>query len=129
MTKKSELFLQRNMEKRESRIKETRNFIDEKTNGSLMNNQKWLRLFELIEQHNSEFEIKTLLASGIRKADQILELESSSLLIDNSGDFIEFLEIELLVLKNTSDLKSELEKLKVEFTERADFIELHGYRK
>lgn len=128
MTKKSELFLQRIKEKRNSRIKETRNFIVEKTNGSLMNNRKWLRVFELIEQRNSEFEIKTLLASGIRKADQILELESSSLLIDNSGDFIEFLEIELLVLKNTSDLKSEMKKLNVEFTERADFIEIHGYR-
>ena len=128
MTKKSELYQLRNKEKRDSRIKDTRNFIREKTNGSLMNNQKWFRIFELIEQLNSEFEIKTLLSSGIRKADQILELERSSILIDNSGDFIEFLELERLILKNTSELKAELEKLNVEFIERADFVEINGYR-
>ena len=128
MTKKSELYQLRNKEKRDSRIKDTRNFIREKTNGSLMNNQKWFRIFELIEQCNSEFEIKTLLSSGIRKADQILELERSSILIDNSGDFIEFLELERLILKNTSELKAELEKLNVEFIERADFVEINGYR-
>jgi len=129
MTRKSELYHLRSKEKRDSRIKETRNFILEKTNGSLLNNQKWYRIFEWIEQHQSEFELKTLVSSEYKKADHIFELEKSSILIDNSGDFIEFLELEQLILKNTSELKTELEKLNVEFFEQADFIKINGYRK
>ena len=129
MTKKSESYQLRNKEKRESRIKETRNLILSKSYSSLMNNQKWYRIFELIEQHNSEFELKTILSSETKKTDQILELEKSSILIDNSGDFIEFLELEQLILKSTSELKIELEKLNMEFFEQADFIKINGYRK
>lgn len=128
MNKKSELYLIRKKEIRDSRIKETRNLIREKTNGSLMNNQKWYRIFELVEHHNFEFELKTLLSSEIKKANQILELEKSSILIDSSGDFIEFLELEQLTLKNTLELKTELKKLNVEFIEQTDFIEINGYR-
>ncbi|MBU2996420.1 hypothetical protein KO500_08235 [Cellulophaga baltica] len=129
MSKKSELYHLISKEKRDSRIKETRNFILEKTNGSLLNNQKWYRIFEWIEQHHSEFELKTLLSSEIKKADHIFELEKSSILIDNSGNFIEFLELEQIILKNKSELKVELKKLNVEFLEQADFIEINGYRK
>lgn len=129
MTKKSESYQVRDKEKRESRIKETRNLILSKSYSSLMNNQKWYRVFELIEQHYYEFELKTLLSSETKKTDQILELEKSSILIDNSSDFIEFLELEQLILKSTSELKAELEKLNMEFFEQADFIKIYGYRK
>ena len=129
MTKKSELYQLRKKEKRDSRIKETRNLILSKSLSSIMNNHKWYRIFELIEQHRSEFEIKTLMSSEHKKADHIFELEKSSILFDNSGDFIEFLEIEQLSLKNTSELKSELEKLNVEFFKQAGFIKINGYRK
>jgi len=129
MTNKSESYQVRNKEKRESRIKETRNLILSKSYSSLMNNRKWYQIFELLEQQYSEFELKTLLSSEAKKTDQILELEKSSILIDNSGDFIEFLELEQLILKNTSELKTELKKLNMDFFEQADFISIYGYRK
>lgn len=129
MTKKSELYQLRHKEIRDSRIKETRNLIISKSFSSLMNNQKWYRIFEWIEQHHYEFKLKTLISSEIIKIDQINELEKSSILIDNSGDFIKFLELEQLILKNTTELRAELEKQNVEFIEQDNFIEVNGYRK
>lgn len=129
MTKKSEQYQIRKKEIRDSRIKETRNFIRSKSFSSLMNNHKWFQIFELIEEHQSEFELKTLLSSEIRKADSIHELEKSSILIDNSGEFIEFLELEQIVVKRTLELKSELDKLNVDFYEEMNNIKIQGYRK
>ena len=128
MIKKSELYHLRNKEKRDSRIKETRNFILKKTSSSLLNNQKWYRIFEWIEQNHSEFELKTLLSSDLKKSNQILELEKNSILIDNSGDFIDFLELEQLTLKSTAELKTELKKLNVEFIMELNKIRIQGYR-
>ncbi|WP_370632431.1 DUF6678 family protein [Marixanthomonas sp. SCSIO 43207] len=129
MTKKSELYQIRKKEIRDSRIKETRNFIRSKSFSSLMNNHKWFQIFELIEEQQSEFELKTVRSFEIRKADSILELEKSSILIDNSGEFIEFLELEQITLKNTSELKSELNNLNVDFYEESDKIKIRGYSK
>ncbi|MEM7162358.1 MAG: DUF6678 family protein, partial [Bacteroidota bacterium] len=109
MTKKSELYQIRKNEIRDSRIKETRNFIRSKSLSSLMNNHKWFQIFELIKEQQTEFELKTVLSSEIRKAHSILELEKSSILIDNSGEFIEFLELDQIIIKNTLELKSELD--------------------
>jgi hypothetical protein len=128
VTKKAESQLIREKEKRDSRIKETRNFILKHTSGSLMNNQKWYRVFELVEQNQSEFELKTLLSSDIKISNNILELENNSVLIDNSGNFIDFLELEKLTLKSTSELETQLKELNVDFTEQSDKIEINGYR-
>jgi extradiol dioxygenase family protein len=129
MTKKRQLYHLRSKEELDSRIKETRNFILEKTSGSILNNHKWYRIFEWIEQNNSEFELKTLLSPDIRKSEHILELEQTSILIDNSGNFIEFLELEKVTLKNTPELKNELIKLNVDFYEELNRVEIYGYRK
>ena len=128
VTRKAELQFLREKEKRDSRIKETRNFILKHTSGSLMNNQKWYRVFELVEQNHSEFELKTLLSSDIKISNNILELEKNSVLIDNSGNFIDFLELEKLTLKSTSELETQLKELKVDFTEQSGKIEINGYR-
>ena len=129
MTKKSEQYQIKKKEIRDSRIKETRNFIRSKSFSSLMNNHKWFQIFELIEEQQSEFELKTVRSFEIRKADSILELEKSSILIDNSGEFIEFLELEQITLKNTAELKSELNNLNVDFYEESDKIKIRGYSK
>lgn len=125
---KSELHILREKEKRDSRIKETRNFILKNSAVSLMNNQKWFQVFELIEQKCSEFELKTLLSSDVIISNHILELENNSVLIDNSGDFIDFLELEKLTLKSTLKLKVQLKKLNIEFTEHSEKIDINGYR-
>ncbi len=129
MTKKSGPYQIRKKEIQDSRIKETQNFIRSKSLSSLMNNHKWFQIFELIEKHQFEFELKTLLSSKIRKNDSILELEKSSILIDNSGEFIEFLELEQIVVKSTLEFKSELDKLNVDFYEEMNNIKIQGYRK
>lgn len=129
MTKKSEIYQVRKKEIRDSRIKETQNFIRSESFSSTMNNHEWFRVFELIQEHLFEFEIKTLISSEIKRIESILELEKSSILIDNSGEFIEFLELEQITLKNTLKLKSELDKLNVDFYEELDKIRIQGYRK
>ena len=88
----------------------------------MLNNQKWYRIFEFIEQNKFEFELKTLLSPDFKKSNHILELEKSSILIDNSGDFIEFLELEQLILNNTLEVKVELENLNIEFIVELDKI-------
>jgi hypothetical protein len=128
VTRKAELQFLRKKQKRDSRIKETRNFILKHTSRSLMNNQKWYRVFELVEQNHSEFELKTLLSSDIKISNNILELENNSVLIDNSGNFIDFLELEKLTLKSTSELETQLKELNVDFTEQSGKIEISGYR-
>ena len=128
MTKKSELYQIRKKEKRYSRIKETQNLIRSKSFSSLMNNHKWYRILEFIEKNKSEFDLKILLSSEITKTNKIIELEKSSLLTDNSGEFIYFLELESITLKNTSELISELDKLNVDFYKKMDSIKIQGYR-
>ncbi len=128
MTKKSVLHKLRNKEKRESRIKETQNFILSKTYGSLMNNRKWYRIFEWIELNKIRFKLKTLLSPEFRNVDQIFELESNSVLIEDSGNFIEYLELEEIILEKRSEIKSLLEKLNVEFIEELNSIRILGYR-
>jgi len=128
MTKKSELYRIRLKEKRDSRIKETRSLISNKTKGSLMNNQKWNSVFELIESGMTEFKLKTLLNEHSISCDFIRELEGTSILIDNSGNYIEFLEIERLTFNESNELIKELRKLNVEFTSERGELEIHGYR-
>lgn len=49
--------------------------------------------------------------------------------MDHSGEFIEFLELEFLVLENTTALINELEKYNIDYCEHSDFVKIFGYRK
>ncbi|MGB1248176.1 MAG: hypothetical protein ACPG4Z_04775, partial [Chitinophagales bacterium] len=111
MTNKTELSYIRSRERRNSRIKETRNFIIENTSSSILNNQKWYKIFDWIEKHSMEFTLKTLLSLDEKKYNFIFELEESSILLNNSGDFFDFLELETLTLKSTLKLKVELQEM------------------
>ena len=70
-----------------------------------------------------------LINPSIPRKDLIIEKSTLSVLIDNSGDFIDFLELDQLTLRNTTELKAELEKLNVEFIEELNMIIIQGYRK
>jgi hypothetical protein len=87
---------------RQSRIKQTRALIETKGLSGLFNNTKWLEVFEWIDDSRMAFDIKLLSEDNIRHCDFIRELENTSVLIDDTGDFIEFLEIELLKLNETT---------------------------
>ena len=117
----------RNIEKRESRIKVSKSLILSQTSESLMNNQKWFRVFEWLETSGANFELKTLLSESKRKVNQIYELENTSILIDNSGDFIEFLEIEKLYIDLKKELKSFLDNQNIKFHEVSNQIIIFGY--
>ena len=129
MTKKSKLYHLRSKEKRDSQLKQTKSLILKKNYVGLLNNQKWYRVFEWIEQNNSEFELKTLLSSSLKKGTDIFELEQSSILIDNTGNFIEFFELEKIIIHKTPEIKYELNMLNIEFYEELDKIIIQGYRK
>ena len=124
---KEELSNLRLNKKRESKIKETRNFIIKSKYSGLLNNQKWYRVFEWIELNNQEFEFKTLLSPDLKKTEYILELEKTSLLMNSSNHFISFLELEKLILKNSEELKSELKNIGVGFIEKTNTIVIFGY--
>lgn len=129
MTKKFELYKIRKREISESRKKEIQNLINLNSYSCLLNNNKWFKIFELIEAHKYKFEIKSVISSEIKKVEQIIELEKSSILFETSTDFTEFLEIEQITLNKASELITELKKLNVEFFEDLDKIIIQGYRK
>lgn len=129
MTKKSKLYHLRSKEKRDSKLKQTKSLILEKNYVSLLNNQKWYQIFECIEQNNSEFELKTLLSYSLKKVTAIFELEQSSILVDNTGNFIEFFELEKIIINKTPEIRYELNMLNIELYEELDKIIIQGYRK
>lgn len=86
-------------ERRLSRIKQTRELIQAKGLSGLFNNTKWVEVFEWIDDSRMPFDIKLLSEDKIRHYDFIRELETTSVLIDDTGVFIEFFEIELLKFK------------------------------
>lgn len=128
-TNKANINNQREQEKRLSRLKITKNLILNNSFAGLLNNQKWGRIFAVLDFTNTEFEIKTLLSENYRTCSLIRELETTSLLIDDSGDFIEFLEIDRLKTKKVNELITLLDEMKIKYTDRNERIEIEGYNK
>jgi hypothetical protein len=93
-----------------------------------LNNTKWSKIFEWIEDSRLEFEIKLLSETNPRHCDFIKELADNSVLVDNSGDFVEFLEIESLTLKRGKKSIEFLDSLGVEYLDKADNLMIAGYR-
>lgn len=117
-----------NQEKRLSRLKITKNLILSDSITGLLNNQKWIKIFEIIDIHRAGFEIKTLLSENYIGCSFIREPEKTSLLIDDSGDFIEFFEIYRLKTKKTNELITLFDKIKVKYIDLNDLIEIEGYK-
>ena len=117
-----------NEQRRQSRIKQTKDLILTKRLSGLLNNTKWHEIFEWIEGSRIEFEIKLLSETEPRHIDFIRELEDSSVLLDDKGDFVEFLEIESLTIKNDEKSIEYLDNLRVEYTDHADDLTILGYR-
>lgn len=117
-----------NQEKRLSRLKITKNLILSDSITGLLKNQKWIKIFEIIDIHRADFEIKTLLSENYIGCSFIRELEKTSLLIDDSGDFIEFFEIYRLKTKKTNELITLFDKIKVKYIDLNDLIEIEGYK-
>ena len=99
------------------------------TTASLMDNHKWREIFDWIDQHHLPFELKTLLSDQTRSCDRIRELETTSILIDDTGDFIEFLEIEAITARKTNELIRLLDKLNIDYYDRSKWMEIKGYQR
>ena len=128
-TNKANTINERKQEKRLSRLKITKNFILNESLTGLLNNQKWIKIFEVIDINNIDFEIKKLLSENYKPCSFIRELENTSLLIDDSGDFIEFFEIDRLKVKKVNELITLLEEIKAKYTDQNELIEIEGYNK
>ena len=128
-TKNTNKSNQRQREKRSSKLKSTKRLILNNGLTGLLNNQKWHEIFETIEWQSIPFEVKTLLADDYKSCNDIRELESTSLLMDDSGDFIEFFEIERIRFKRKTELEFLLEELKVNFSVENGWVEVFGYYK
>lgn len=115
-------------ERRQSRINRTRELIRTKGLSGLLNNTKWFEIFDHLENARTTFDIKLLSEDHLRHADFILELENTSVLVDNTGDFIDFLEIEFLKIRKNDTLAKHLDNLKVDNFDEADNIIIQGYR-
>lgn len=128
-TNKSDTYLQREQEKRLSRLKITKNLILDNSFIGLLNNQKWFRIFEVLDAINIEFNVKTLDSENYKTCTSIRELEQNSLLIDDSGNFIEFFEIEKLKFKKINQLITLIGEMKLDYTDIEETIEINGYNK
>jgi hypothetical protein len=115
-------------QRRQSRIKQTKDLILAERLSGLLNNTKWHEIFEWIEESRTEFEIKLLSETEPLHSDFIRELEDSSVLVDDKGGFVEFLEIESVTIKNDKKSIEYLDNLRVEYTAHADDLTILGYR-
>ena len=115
----------RNNEKRQSRIRQTRELIRKRRLSGLLNNTKWHEVFEWVASSRIQFDVKLLSENTLRHCDFIRELESSSILIDNTGDFIEFFEIESAIFDN--NVAKYLDSLGISYIDNANQLIVPGY--
>lgn len=95
----------------------------------LLNNQKWFKIFDWLNDNNIDFKVKILLSNKNSVCRQIREIERTSILFDFSNDFVEFLEIDRVTIVKTNELLYLLHQLKVDWIDRIDFIDIEGYKK
>lgn len=128
-TKVSRNINQRTTEKRKSRLKATKQYLLENSISGLLNNQKWYKLFDWLHIERISFKLKFLVSKEEIKCDWIREVENTSILIDDSGDFIEFLEIESLKIPNKEEIVEFLKTSNIHYIEAPDEIEVRGYNR
>ena len=117
------------LEKRISRIDQTKKLILNKNYSGTLNNQKWIRIFSYLQDNNIKFKIATLTGKQL-EVDFIRELADSSILMDDSGDFIEFLEIDQLIInKKDEGLLIMLHNRNIEYQQEESFILIEAYKK
>ena len=73
--------------------------------------------------------MKILLSSEEQNCDWIRELEDTSILIDDTGNFIEFFEIEKIKTTNHNGLSEFLRLSNFEYDDSQEEIEVYGYKK
>lgn len=127
-TNKNISFHNNRIEQRESRLKTTRQFILAKNLSGLLNNHKWFEIFDWLQSEKNILEIKLLLSGNTIAFNTIYELESSSLLIDHSGNFIEFFEIEFLFISKSNEVEKFLSEQKIDYSIHSEKIRIDGYR-
>jgi len=127
-SKSTKLKTKLNIDKRAARIKQAKVLIHQKSKSSLMNNVKWQALFEILEFREVPFHLKRINGYDLKACSFIRELESSAILIDDSGDFTEFLEIEEVLIAKDLDLITELESIGVYHELRDQQICILGYQ-
>ena len=128
-TKVSQNINHKRVEKRESRLKQTKQFILSNSISGLLNNQKWYDLFDWLDNEKVSFKMKILLSSEEQNCDWIRELEDTSILIDDTGNFIEFFEIEKIKTTNHNGLSEFLRLSNFEYDDSQEEIEVYGYKK
>ncbi|AUC76175.1 DUF6678 family protein [Olleya sp. Bg11-27] len=115
--------------KKLSRSKKAKIIISEQGYSGILNNQKWHNIFEIIENKNIVFKIKLLLNSNANYCAFIRELSETSILIDDSGKFIEFLEIDYIEMNKNDDILAFLNNKETEYFMDENIIKILGYKK
>lgn len=115
-------------EKYDSRIKQTRAYIVDNKLSGLLNNQKWQRIFEWLEKNQTAFTLTILLNPDQRTCTFIRELENNSILVDDSEQFVDFLEISKLTISKFTTLTSFLDKSNIKYSENDKTLDIIGYR-
>ncbi|WP_435262667.1 DUF6678 family protein [Tenacibaculum sp. nBUS_03] len=115
--------------KKLSRSKKVKRIILEKGYSGILNNQKWHNIFEIIDKRHIVFKIKLLINSDANYCDFIRELNETSMLIDDSGKFIEFLEIDYIEINKNDEILDFLENKKTEYFMDENIIKILGYNK
>ncbi len=126
-TKEGIDFQQNRIKQRSSRIQQTRKYILAKTSASYLNNIHWYEILSWLDENAISFQIKTLLSGEVRHCNFIKELEETSVLIDNSGDFIEFLELEKLKCDYKDNFVKFLDEYPIPYLINGTEIEIVGY--
>ncbi len=126
-TNKQKNFNNFEKQKNLSRLKRVKKIILEKGFYGVLNNQKWFAIFEIIEKNNISFKIKLVDVEREKYCEFIIELESTSLLINNFRNYIEFFEIEYIELHKNNEMLNFLNSKKTNYVENNNKIKILGY--
>jgi len=116
-----------------SRLKIVKEYIKQNTKGSVLNNLKWSKLFESLDELKISFDIN-LLTDNINKNNllttDIYEIENEAVLTNQYNSFIYYLEIDNIIIEHdNNDIKNEFQKMNIPFEVNDDKIIVKGYYK
>lgn len=114
-------------EKRESRLKLTKQYIQSNSISGIMNNQKWQKLFDWFDENRTIFKVTFLLSKEEISCDWIREIEETSVLLNDSGNFVEFYEINSVKTITSHELIKFLKLNNLDYSDTNGEIKICGY--
>lgn len=114
-------------EKKLAKLEKVKALISHKGYNRILDDQKWFSIFEIIDNKRIVFKIKLIIDSDTFYCDFIRELDKHCVLVDDSGRFIKYFEIEYIGINQDRAMIDFLENQKIEYSFDGRMIKISGY--